>query len=86
MRIRSRDAEVPTSGDPQLRARAEAAERGLALSRDRLVRAEHQCQQLRQELSSRDDQLEALREDWEDVTQRVSRVLVDYLDRKHDAH
>jgi hypothetical protein len=29
---------------------------------------------------------EALREDWEDVTQRVSRVLVDYLDRKHDAH
>jgi hypothetical protein len=38
------------------------------------------------QLSSRDDQLEALREDWEDVTQRVSRVLVDYLDRKRDAH
>jgi len=37
-------------------------------------------------LRGRDDQLEALREDREDVTQRVSRVLVDYLDRKHDAH
>jgi len=50
------------------------------------VRAEYQCQQLRPELSTRDDQLEALREGWEDVTQRVSQVLLDYLDRKHDAH
>jgi hypothetical protein len=60
MRIRSRDAEVPASGD---------LDPLLAL-----------------QLSSREDQLEALRGDWEDVTQRVSRVLVDYLDRKHDAH
>ena len=60
MRIRSRDAEVPTSGDPQLRARAEAAERGLAPSRDRLVRAEHQCQQLRQELSATKEYLQSL--------------------------
>jgi hypothetical protein len=75
MRIRSRDAEVPTSGDlDQLLAFPPG------------VRAEHQCEPLRQELSSRDDQLEALRENWEDVTQRVSQVLLDYLDRKHDAH
>jgi len=68
MRIRSRDAEVPTLQHmvrelPQLRARAAATEQGLAPSRDRLVRAEHQCEPLRQELSSRDDQLEALKHD-----------------------
>jgi chromosome segregation ATPase len=71
---------------PHLRARAVAAEQAVAPSRDRLVRAEHQCEPLRQELSRRDDQLEALRENREDVTQRVSQVLLDLLDRKHDAH
>lgn len=71
---------------PQLRARAEAAEEELAPLRDRVVRAEAECEQLRQELNRRDDQLEALRKDWEDVTQRVSQVLLDLLDRKHDGH
>lgn len=70
----------------QLRARADAAEQELAPLRDRVVQTEVQCEQLRQELSRRDDQLEALRKDWEDVTQRVSQVLLDLLDRRHDAH
>lgn len=51
MRIRSRDAEVPTSGACGAGPRADS-----------------------------------LREDWENVTQRVSQVLLDYLDREHDAH
>jgi septal ring factor EnvC (AmiA/AmiB activator) len=71
---------------PQLRARAEAAERELAPLRDRIVRAEEQCEQLRQDLSRRDDQLKELRKDWEDVTQRVSQVLLDLLEKKHDEH
>jgi len=71
---------------PQLHARAEAAERELAPLRDRIVRAEEQCEQLRQDLSRRDDQLKELRKDWEDVTQRVSRVLLDLLEKKHDEH
>ena len=69
---------------PQLRARAEAAERELAPLRDRIGRAEEQCEQLRQEISRRDDQLKELRKDWEDVTQRVSQVLLDLLERRHD--
>jgi septal ring factor EnvC (AmiA/AmiB activator) len=69
---------------PQLRARAEAAERELAPLRDRIVRAEEQAEQLRQDLSERDDQLKALRKDWEDVTQRVSQVLLELLEKKHD--
>jgi septal ring factor EnvC (AmiA/AmiB activator) len=69
---------------PQLRARAEAAERELAPLRDRIVRAEEQAEQLRQDLSQRDDQLKALRKDWEDVTQRVSQVLLELLEKKHD--
>ncbi len=69
---------------PQLRARAEAAERELAPLRDRIVRAEEQAEQLRQDLSQRDDQLKALRKDWEDVTQRVSQVLLELLEKRHD--
>jgi len=69
---------------PQLRARAEAAERELAPLRDRIVRAEEQAEQLRQDLSRRDDQLKALRKDWEDVTQRVSQVLLELLEKRHD--
>jgi septal ring factor EnvC (AmiA/AmiB activator) len=71
---------------PQLRARAEAAERELVPLRDRIVRAEEQCEQLRQDLSRRDDQLKELRKDWEDLTQRVSQVLLDLLEKKHDEH
>lgn len=71
---------------PQLRARAEAAEQELAPLRDRVERAEQHCEQLRQELSQRHDQLLALRKDWEDVTQRVSQVLLDLLERRHDEH
>lgn len=71
---------------PQLRVRAEAAEQQLAPLRDRVERAEQQCEPLRQELSRRHDQLEALRKDWEDVTQRVSQVLLDLLERRHDEH
>ena len=69
---------------PQLRARAEAAEQELAPLRDRVERAEQRCEQLRQELSQRHDQLKALRKDWEDVTQRVSQVLLELLEKKHD--
>ena len=69
---------------PQLRARAEAAERELVPLRDRIVRAEEQAEQLRQDLSQRDDQLKALRKDWEDVTQRVSQVLLELLEKRHD--
>ena len=69
---------------PQLRARAETAERELAPLRDRILRAEEQCEQLRHDLSRRDDQLKELRKDWEDVTQRVSQVLLDLLERRHD--
>lgn len=71
---------------PQLRARAEVAERELAPLRDRIVRTEAQCEQLRQELSRRDDQIKELRKDWEDVTQRVSQVLLDLLEKKHNEH
>lgn len=71
---------------PQLRARAEVAERELAPLRDRIVRTEDQCEQLRQELSRRDDQLKELRKDWEDVTQRISQVLLDLLEKRHDEH
>jgi septal ring factor EnvC (AmiA/AmiB activator) len=71
---------------PQLRARAEAAERELAPLRDRIARAEEQAEQLRQDLSQRDDQLKALRKDWEDVTQRVSQVLLELLEKRHDEH
>jgi len=67
-----------------LRARAEAAEQALAPLRDRVVRAEQQCEQLRQELSRRHDQLEEVRKDWEEVTQRVSQVLLDLLKKRHD--
>lgn len=69
---------------PQLRARAEAAERELAPLRDRIVRAEEQAEQLRQDLSRRDDQLKVLRKDWEDVTQRVSQVLLELLEKRHN--
>jgi septal ring factor EnvC (AmiA/AmiB activator) len=69
-----------------LRARAEAAEQELAPLRDRIVHAEQQCEQLRQELSRRHDQLEELRKDWEEVTQRVSQVLLDLLEKRHDEH
>ena len=69
---------------PQLRARAEAAERELVPLRDRIVRAEEQAEHLRQDLSQRDDQLKALRKDWEDVTQRVSQVLLELLEKRHD--
>lgn len=71
---------------PLLRARAEVAERELASLRDRIVRTEAQCEQLRQELSRRDDELKELRKDWEDVTQRVSQVLLDLLEKRHDEH
>jgi hypothetical protein len=71
---------------PQLRARAEAAERELAPLRDRIVRAEEQAEQLRQDLSRRDDQLKELRKDWEDVTQRASQVLLELLEKRHDEH
>lgn len=73
-----------TREHPQLRARAEAAERELAPLRDRIVRAEEQAEQLRQDLSRRDDQLKVLRKDWEDVTQRVSQVLLELLEKRHD--
>ena len=54
--------------------------------RDQIVRAEEQAEQLRQDLSRRDDQLKALRKDWEDVTQRVSQVLLELLEKRHDEH
>jgi len=68
----------------QLRARAEAAERALAPLRDRAERAEKECEQVKQELNRRGDQLEELRKDWENVTQRVSQVLLELLEKKHD--
>jgi predicted nuclease with TOPRIM domain len=69
----------------QLRARAEAAEHALAPLRDRAERAEKECQQLRHEVNRRNDQLEELRKDWEKVTQRVSQLLLQLLEKKHDA-
>ena len=48
--------------------------------------AEEQAEQLRQDLSRRDDQLKELRKDWEDVTQRVSQVLLELLEKRHDEH
>ncbi len=68
----------------QLRARAEAAERALGPLRDRAERAEREREQLQQELNRRRNQLEELRKDWERVTQRVSQVLLELLEKKHD--
>jgi len=73
------------SEHPQLRARAEAAEQALEPLRDRAVHAEQQCEQLRQELDRRHGQLEAIRKDWDEVTQRVSQILLEILEKKHDA-
>lgn len=68
----------------QLRARAEAADQALVPLRDRALRAEQQCEQLRQELNRQHDQLEEFRKDREEVTQRVSQVLLDLLEKRHD--
>lgn len=69
----------------QLRARAEASDQALAPLRDRAMRAEQECEQLRQELNRRQDQLKELRQDWEEMTQRVSQVLLELLEKTPDA-
>ena len=68
----------------RLRARAEAADQALAPLLDRAMRAEQECEELRQELKQRHDQLAELRQDWEEVTKRVSQVLLELLEKRHD--
>jgi hypothetical protein len=67
-----------------LRVRADAAEHALTPLRERVEQAEQRCETLRYELSQSREQLEGLRKDWDDVTQQVSQLLLQLLDKKHD--
>jgi len=77
MRIRSPDAEVPTSG---------AWIRWIARDASTAAPTHRQVRNARVASCGTGPRADSLREDWEDVTQRVAQVLLDYLDREHDAH
>jgi len=67
-------------------ARGLRPRKALAPLRDRIARAEEQAEQLRQDLSQRDDQLKALRKDWEDCDPARVAGAPGAPRKRHDEH